>query len=139
MNKPKIVTLCGSSKFVDIMAVIAWWIERDEGKIVHTLHLLPGWYSADLPADHLAEQEGVADQLDALHLAKIDLSDEVFIVNWEGYIGDSTTNELTHAIDQGKTIRWLVEPEEGLNRVGSVDVAMYDRVYARIKAAKDRR
>lgn len=41
MKKPKIVTLCGSSRFVGIMAVCAWLIERDEGAITMGLHLLP--------------------------------------------------------------------------------------------------
>ncbi len=76
-DRPKIVVLCGSSRFVQIMTVCAWRIERDEGAIAMGLHLLLGWYP-DCPADHLAEHEGVAEQMDALHLKKIDLADEVF-------------------------------------------------------------
>ncbi|MEN6462802.1 MAG: hypothetical protein ABFC94_15715 [Syntrophomonas sp.] len=34
MNKPKIVCLSGSSRFIDIMAVCGWLIERDENAIV---------------------------------------------------------------------------------------------------------
>jgi hypothetical protein len=41
VDKPKIVVLCGSSKFVDIMAVCAWLIERDEQAMTMGLHLLP--------------------------------------------------------------------------------------------------
>ena len=81
MSKPKVVVLCGSSRFVDIMAVCAWIIERDEGAISMGLHLLPGWYSMENIPDHLAEHEGVADAMDELHLIKIDLSDEVFVVD----------------------------------------------------------
>ncbi len=38
MEEPKIVALCGSSWFVDIMAVCAWLIERDENAIAMSLH-----------------------------------------------------------------------------------------------------
>ena len=109
--KPKIVCLCGSSRFVDIMAVVAWLIERDEGKIAMGLHLLPRWYP-DVPAHHLAEAEGVAEQMDELHLRKIDLADEVFVIDWHGYIGESTAKEIKYAIAQNKILRYITrEPK----------------------------
>ncbi len=104
--KPKIVCLCGSSRFVDIMAVIAWLLERDEGKIAMGLHLLPRWYP-DAPPHHLAEAEGVAEKMDKLHLRKIDLADEVFVINWHGYIGESTAKEIEYATAHNKPIRYL--------------------------------
>lgn len=112
MSKPKIVVLCGSSRFVDVMAVCAWLLERDEGAIAMGLHLLPVWY-LDVPADHLAEHEGVADQMDKLHLRKIDLADEIFVVNVNHYIGDSTTNETQYALKNNKPIRWFTEDPIG--------------------------
>lgn len=102
----KIVTLCGSSRFVDIMAVCAWLIERDEGAIAMGLHLLPKWYP-DCPPDHLAEAEGVADKMDALHLEKIVLSDEVFVVDFGGYVGNSTGREIKFAGEHGKPVRYF--------------------------------
>lgn len=102
---PERVVICGSSRFIDLMAVAAWLIERDEGKIVMGLHLLPAWYP-DVPAHHLAEAEGVAAAMDALHLRKIDLADEVFVVNKDGYIGSSTTNEIAYATSRGLPIRY---------------------------------
>jgi len=94
MKKPKIVVISGSSKFVDIMAVCAWLIERDENAIAMGLHLLPVWYAKDIP-DHLAEHENCASQMDELHLRKIDLCNEVFVVNYNNYIGDSTKKKLS--------------------------------------------
>jgi len=108
-KRPKIITLCGSSRFVDIMAVIAWQLERDEHVITMSLHLLPQWYAKDIP-NHLAEHEGVADAMDELHLRKIDISDEIFVVNYEDYIGNSTKKEIKYAKKQGKLIRYL-EPK----------------------------
>ncbi len=87
------------------MAVCGWFIERDEHAIVMGLHLLPMWYG-DFP-DHLAEHEDVAETMDELHRRKIDLSDEIFVVNWDDYIGQSTKGEIEYAINLGKPIRWL--------------------------------
>ena len=111
-ENPKIVALCGSSRFADIMAVCAWIIERDERAITMGLHLLPGWYP-NCPDDHLAEHEGVADAMDLLHLRKIDLSDEIFIVNFDYYIGSSTSNEVAYAKKNGKKIRWFTHDPVG--------------------------
>lgn len=106
-KKTRIVTLCGSSRFCDIMAVCGWLIEKKENSIVMGLHLLPGWYCRDKIPDHLAEREGVAEQMDELHLRKIDLSDEVFVVNWNEYIGDSTKREIKYAKKKGVFIRYF--------------------------------
>lgn len=122
MNKPKIVTLCGSSRFVDIMAVCAWFIEQDERAIIMGLHLLPQWYP-DCPDDHLAEHEGVADDMDALHLRKIDLSDEIFIINYEDYIGDSTLKEIKYAQKKLKILRWLTH-----DIIGEKVMALMDKM-----------
>ena len=81
--KTKVIVMCGSSKFCEIMAVAAWLLEKNENAITMGLHLLPGWYFKTIISDHLAEHEGVADKMDALHRHKIDLADEVFVVNWQ--------------------------------------------------------
>lgn len=112
MDKPKITVLCGSSKYTDIMAVCAWIIERDEKAIAMGLHLLPGWYP-DLPADHLAEHEGVAEEMDALHMRKIDMADEIFVVNCQDYIGESTTREIEYAMAAGRVVRWFTHDPVG--------------------------
>lgn len=102
---PKIVCLCGSTKFVDIMAVEAWKLEK-QGFITLGLHLLPLWYDG-LERDHQAEKDGIKDQMDELHKRKIDLADEVFVVNIGGYIGESTRSEIAYAIKNGKPVKYL--------------------------------
>lgn len=47
--------------------------------------------------------------LDELHLRKIDLCDEVLILNVNGYVGESTRREVIYALQQGKRVRWLEE------------------------------
>lgn len=112
-EKPKVIVLCGSSRFVDIMAVCAWILERDEGAIALDLHLLPHWYCAENIPDHLAEHEGVAEAMDRLHLHKIDMADEIFVVNVNHYIGSSTTNEVNYAMSLNKPIRWYTNDHVG--------------------------
>ncbi len=106
---PKIVVLCGSSRFVDVMAVCAWLIERDEKAIAMGLHLLPEWYCKNNIPDHLAEHEGVASQMDELHLRKIDLAKEIFVVNCQHYVGESTKREVEYALSKNKNIRWFTD------------------------------
>ena len=110
--KPKIVTLCGSSKYCDIMAVCAWFIERDEKAITMGLHLLPRWYPIKAES-HIAEMEGVAEAMDKLHLSKIDISDEIFVVNFDDYIGDSTRGEIEYTMKLNKPIRWFTHDTIG--------------------------
>ena len=45
--------------------------------------------------------------MDKLHLRKIDLADEVFVVNYDDYIGDSTKREIEYAKINNKSIRWF--------------------------------
>ncbi len=113
---PKIVCLCGSSRFVAEMAIVAWNLET-EGAITMGLHLLPHWYTDK--AHHQAEHEGIAEKMDALHLSKIDLADEVFVVNVGGYYGDSTAREIMYARDHGKPVRFL---EDKITREPPVEV-----------------
>jgi len=111
--KPKIIVLCGSSKYCDIMAVAAWLLEKKEGAITMGLHLLPDWYFDKPISDHLAEHEGVAEDMDSLHMRKIDLCDEIFVINRDDYIGSSTTNEIEYAQNLGKPIRWYTHDDIG--------------------------
>lgn len=113
IEKPKIITLCGSSKFVDIMAVCAWLLEKNENAIALGLHLLPKWYP-NAPADHLAEHENCAEAMDELHLRKIDISSEIFVVNFDQYIGESTAREISYALKHSQNIRWYTHDPIGV-------------------------
>lgn len=104
--KPEVVVLCGSSRFCDVMAILAWEFERDNGVITMGLHLLPAWYKTNVP-DHIAEAEGVAEKMNELHWRKIDLADKIFVVNLHGYIGDSTRKEIEYAKRTNKRVQYL--------------------------------
>jgi len=109
-GRPRITCFCGSSRFIDQMAVLMWEYEK-AGRISLGLHLLPGHYVRGV-ADHLAEAQGVAAHMDALHLRKIDLADEVVVVNVGGYVGDSTRREIEYARARGKPVRYLEVPPD---------------------------
>ena len=57
--------------------------------------------------------EGTKEMLDDMHKRKIDMADEIYVINVDGYIGSSTRSEIEHAIATGKTVRYL-EPLQGL-------------------------
>jgi hypothetical protein len=99
-QKPLIVCLCGSGRFRDAFAE-AECHETLAGKIVLTI----GCNTKDIARTvDLAHHKPM---LDELHLRKIDLADEVLILNVGGYIGESTGRELAYAQLQGKAIRFL--------------------------------
>ena len=45
--------------------------------------------------------------LDDMHKRKIDMADEIFVINVGGYIGESTRREIAYATSKGLTIRYL--------------------------------
>jgi hypothetical protein len=105
VKRPRIVCLCGSTRFMEAF-FDAGWSETLAGKIVLSIGVCKH------AADHGGEALGpeVAAMLDELHLRKIDLADEVLILNVGGYIGESTRRELDYARRNGKPVRWL-EPQ----------------------------
>lgn len=133
IEKPKIIVICGSSQFVDVMAVCSWLLERDEGAIVMSLHLLPWWYATkkEIP-DHLAEHEGVADKMDELHLRKIDLATELFITNVNHYIGNSTRREIEYGQNRKVPLRWYTDDPIGIKVQKIINAA-----YAQQKAQEN--
>jgi len=52
-------------------------------------------------------------RLDVLHLAKIDMADEVLVLDEDGYIGESTRREIEYAKSKGKRVRYYSRGEYG--------------------------
>lgn len=104
--RPVIVCLCGSTRFSEAFQQ-ANLRETLAGKIVLTIGC-DLRSDSDLFADQSPEAlEQIKADLDALHFRKIEMADEVLILNVEGYIGESTRRELDYAKSFGKTIRYL--------------------------------
>lgn len=97
----KVITLCGSTKFrKEFEQVMA--DETLKGNIVISV----GLFGHEIGLDMNSETKRMLDQL---HFRKIEMADEVFIINPGGYIGLSTCDELHYALALGKDIRFLVE------------------------------
>lgn len=107
-ERPRIVCLCGSTRFHEAFRE-ANLRETLAGRIVLTVGC-DTKSDQDLFGTDPDEMVRIKSQLDQLHLRKIELADEVLILNVGGYIGDSTRRELEHAIRIGKRVRYL-EPK----------------------------
>ncbi|MBR4445499.1 MAG: hypothetical protein IKS37_06375 [Solobacterium sp.] len=106
----KVITLCGSTRFKDE------FMEANKrltlaGNIVISVGLF----------GHAGDQEvwenmdegtltRTKEMLDDMHKRKIDMADEIYVINVGGYIGSSTRSEIDYAIAHGKKIRYLEEP-----------------------------
>ena len=112
-NGAKVVCLCGSTRFTEDMLIKQWELTK-QGYVVLSWCALPDWYFEGEDKTHIGDQEGVKEIVDEVHLRKIDLADEVLVINLDNYIGDSTSKEIAYAKSQGKPIKYLVAtPKEG--------------------------
>ena len=111
MKKPKVICLCGSTRFTSEMLVIQWELTK-QGNIVLSWCALPDSYFEGKDKTHVGEQDGVKEIADEVHKRKIDLADEVFVLNIDGYIGESTRSEIEYAKLHGKSIRYLERLKE---------------------------
>lgn len=101
IGKYKIITLCGSTRFKDE------YIETQkrltlEGNIVISVGLFGH------SGDNEVWWEKTKEMLDDMHLRKIDIADEIFVINQEGYIGESTRREIEYAMKTNKVVNYLV-------------------------------
>ena len=96
----KIVTLCGSTRFKEQFLEAQKRLTL-EGCIVISVGLFGH------AGDDDVWKPGVKEMLDDMHLRKIDLADEIFVINVGGYIGESTKREISYAKKTGKKINYL--------------------------------
>lgn len=101
-NKMKIITLCGSTKFKEQFIAEQKRLTL-EGNIVISVGLFGH------SGDNEVWTEGTKEMLDEMHKRKIDLADEIFVINVDGYIGSSTKNEIEYAKENNKIIKYLVD------------------------------
>ena len=113
INGTKVITLCGSTCFTEQMLITQWTLTK-QGNVVLSWCALPEKYfqenAFDINKSHIGDQEGVKEIVDEVHKRKIDLSDEIFVLNIGGYIGESTTSEIKYAMEHNIPVKYL-EPE----------------------------
>lgn len=104
-GKYKVVTLCGSTKFKDSFYEVQKKLTLD-GNIVISVGLF----------GHSGDTEvftpGTKEMLDDMHKRKIDMADEIFVINVGGYIGSSTKSEIEYARATGKPVHFLVNENQ---------------------------
>jgi hypothetical protein len=100
IGKYRIITLCGSTRFRDEFIAEQKRLTL-EGNIVISVGLFGH------SGDDEVWSESTKEMLDDMHLRKIDLADEIFVINPGGYIGSSTKSEIEYAIESGKSVRYL--------------------------------
>ena len=102
-GKYKVITLCGSTRFKDAFLEAQKRLTL-EGNIVISVGLF----------GHAGDDEvwtpGTKEMLDDMHKRKIDMADEIYVINVGGYIGESKRSEIAYAKAAGKPVRYL-EPE----------------------------
>jgi hypothetical protein len=103
---PPIVCLCGSTRFpkafndANLRETLAGNIVLTVGSMTHSDDQLRILITPEIKI-----------KLDELHKRKIDLADEILVLNVDGYIGESTQSEIAYAQSIGKSIRYL-EPHK---------------------------
>lgn len=95
-----IITLCGSTRFKEDFERVEKELTL-KGNIVITVGLF----------GHSGDDEvwlpGVKELMDDMHKRKILMADEIYVVNKNGYIGESTRSEIEFAQNNGKKITYM--------------------------------
>ena len=107
MKKYKVITLCGSTKFKDEFLKVQKELTL-KGYIVLTVGLFG--HSGDNEVWENMDEGTLTktkEMLDDMHKVKIDMSDEIFVINVNGYISERTRNEIDYAITNGKKVSYL--------------------------------
>ena len=103
VGKYPVITLCGSTRFKE------QFLEAQKrltlaGNIVISVGLFGH------SGDDEVWTEGTKEMLDDMHKRKIDMADEIFVINVGGYIGQSTRSEIDYALAQGKSVEYYEVP-----------------------------
>lgn len=102
IGKYKVVTLCGSTKFKEDFLKA-----QKELTLKSNIVISVGLFGhADGDYENVITDE-VKIMLDDMHKRKIDMADEIFVINKNGYIGNSTKSEIEYAINTGKRVVYL--------------------------------
>lgn len=91
----KVVTICGSMRYADEMIKIARELETQKG------------YCVIQPIYNDQKKTGSFSELETLYLnhnKKIELADAIYVVNINGYIGETTRSGIALAKACGKEI-----------------------------------
>jgi len=129
VGKYKVVTLCGSTRFKEEFMRV-----QKELTLKGIIVISVGLFSHAEENSKEWMDDGTKIMLDDMHKRKIDMADEIFVINPGGYIGSSTQSEIEYAKEHKKVIRYLEHPLLGkwilFRREGTkhlvIDVNVFD-------------
>lgn len=98
-----VITLCGSTKFKEEFLQV-----QKELTLAGNIVISVGLFGHS--GDNEVWNEGTKEMLDDMHKRKIDMADEIFVINVNGYIGESTKSEIEYALSKHKIINYLIQP-----------------------------
>ena len=107
VGKYRVITLCGSTRFKDAFMEAQKRLTL-EGNIVISVGLFG--HSGDNEVWEGMSEDTVTEtkeMLDDMHKRKIDMADEIYVINVGDYIGSSTRSEIEYAEATGKGVRYL--------------------------------
>lgn len=96
----KVITLCGSTRFKEQFLEMQKLLTL-KGNIVISVGLFGH------SGDNEVWLKDTKQMLDDMHRRKIDMADEIFVINVNGYIGSSTKSEIEYALKTGKKVSYL--------------------------------
>ncbi|GEM_PF-1580410 len=102
-----VITLCGSTRFRQSFTEVQKRLTL-KGNIVISVGLFG--HAGDEEVWEGMDEDTVTEtkrMLDDMHKRKIDMADGIYVINVNGYIGDSTRSEIAYAASHGKTIEYL--------------------------------
>lgn len=103
----KVITLCGSTRFKDAFMETQKRLTL-EGNIVISVGLFG--HSGDQEVWEGKSEDAITAtklMLDDMHKRKIDMADEIYVLNVGGYIGSSTRSEIEYAKAHNKPVHYL--------------------------------
>ena len=99
VGKYKVITLCGSSRFEDDF-------KREQNRLTLEGNIVLSIEFFDFLCGKALTKEQ-KELLDDMHKRKIDMADEIFVINKNGYIGESTRSEIDYATRTNKKVNYM--------------------------------
>lgn len=102
VGKYKVITLCGSTRFNDAFMETQKRLTLEGNNVISV-----GLFGHS--GDDEVWTEDIKEMLDDMHKRKIDIADEIYVINVGGYLSSSTRSEIEYAIATGKAVYYLEE------------------------------
>lgn len=104
VGKYKVITLCGSTRFKEQFMQVQKELTLKGYIVISVCFFGHSGDAKNMDEETFAKTK---EMLDDIHKRKIDMADEIFVINVNGYIGESTKSEIKYAQETGKVVNYL--------------------------------